>query len=973
MSRRDHLSEVFHVAIACVRTGIRLSWCAAFFLISVAQAQNATLRGTVSDQTGARVSGATVTLEDASGTPRNVLSDQNGNYSFLQLVPGNYLLQASAPGMGTKEPLSLILKPGAQTASLTLRVQAEKQKVEVEEQIGPSISTENVNNASSITLRGDDLQSLGDSQEDLAQDLQALAGPSAGPSGGQMYIDGFSGGTLPSKESIREIKINQNPFSPEYDKLGFGRIEISTKSGGEQLHGQTFFNIGDSVWNSRDPYAQQKAPFLLREYGGNIGGPFNRALSYFLDVEGAAIDNGAIINGFVVDQPAFTISPFNSVFTVPQRRIIISPRVDYRLDANNTLSFLYRVEQANIRDSGVGNLNLESLSNHVHFLSHAFQASETATIGNSLLNQARFQFFRIGSSTLPNTSGSEVQVLGAFNGGGSQLGPVFDTQNNFEVQDYVTLIHNRHTLHFGVRVRETSDSNLSLANFAGSFTFASAIGPELNANNQPILDGNGNPVLIPLQSSERYRRTLLFQQLGYSPAQIRALGGGATQFLTNAGDPRISADQADVGAFFGDEWRVSPNLIISPGLRYEWQTNLSDWRDFAPRLGLSWRPDKSKFVFRAGFGMFYDRFALANVITALRFNRVRQRQYAVYNPDSFPVAPPITVPSSIQQLSPSLRASYLLQSVLSVERQLARNTTLAVTYSNTHGLHQLRTEDKNAPLPETFNPSVPGSGVFPMGFAAPVFQMVSDGLYNQNQVLINANSRLSSAVSFFGTYTFSRALSNTDGISTVPANPYNSAGEYGPAATDIRNSVVIGGSYERWKFRISPMLTIRSGPPFDITTGSDIYGDTMFNARPGMPTDLNKPGLIQTQYGLLDPNPAPGEPTLSRNYGRGPGYILLNLRFNKLFEFGGRTPVAAAAASSGGSATSSEGHRYTISLSASLRNILNHKNPGPIIGDVTSPLFGQANQSYGATSLGGTGFLETANNRRLELQAKFIF
>jgi hypothetical protein len=169
------------------------------------------------------------------------------------------------------------------------------------------------------------------------------------------------------------------------------------------------------------------------------------------------------------------------------------------------------------------------------------------------------------------------------------------------------------------------------------------------------------------------------------------------------------------------------------------------------------------------------------------------------------------------------------------------------------------------------------------------------------------------------------------------------------------------------------MLTIRSGPPFDITTGSDIYGDTMFNARPGMPTDLNKPGLIQTQYGLLDPNPAPGEPTLSRNYGRGTGYILLNLRFNKLFEFGGRTPVAAAAASSGGSATSSEGHRYTISLSASLRNILNHKNPGPIIGDVTSPLFGQANQSYGATSLGGTGFLETANNRRLELQAKFIF
>jgi hypothetical protein len=170
------------------------------------------------------------------------------------------------------------------------------------------------------------------------------------------------------------------------------------------------------------------------------------------------------------------------------------------------------------------------------------------------------------------------------------------------------------------------------------------------------------------------------------------------------------------------------------------------------------------------------------------------------------------------------------------------------------------------------------------------------------------------------------------------------------------------------------MLTLRSGPPFDITTGSDIYGDTLFNARPGITTDPNKASLIQTRYGLLDPNPAPGEPTLSRNYGRGPGYILLNLRLTKLFEFGGRSENGAIAAASGKPASgSSERHRYTISLSASLRNLLNHKNPGPIVGDITSPLFGQANQTYGATGLGGTGFLETANNRRLELQAKFIF
>jgi len=945
----------------------------AILFVSVAQAQNATLEGTVSDQTGARVPGATVTLEGATGAPSTVTSDQNGRYSFPHIAPGAYRLQASAPGMAIDQGLSLSVRPGTQTANLTLRVQAEKQKVEVTDETGPAISAENVNNASSIKLAGDDLESLGDSQEDLGQDLQALAGPSAGPSGGQMYIDGFSGGTLPSKESIQEVKINENPFSPEYDKLGYGRIEISTKSGSQQVHGQTFFNLGDSVWNSRDPYAREKAPFLLREYGGNIGGRLNRPVSYFLDVEGAAIDNGAIINGYVVDRPAFTISPFNSIFTVPQRRIIVSPRADYTLGANHRFSFLYRVEQADIRDSGVGSLNLASLSNHVHFLSHTFQASETATLGNSLVNQARFQFFRIGSSTLPNTAGPEVQVLGAFNAGGSQLGPVYDTQNNFEIQDYVTAVHQRHTFHFGARVRQTSESNLSFANFGGTFTFAGAPGPELNAGNQPVLDGNGDPVLVPLQSIERYRRTLLFQQLGYSPGQIRALGGGATQFLANAGIPGISANQVDLGAFFGDEWRVTPDLIISPGLRYEYQTNLNDLRDLAPRLGISWRPAKSKFVVRAGFGTFYDRFALANVITALRFNGINQPQYAVYNPDSFPAVPAITVPSSMQELSPSLRAPYLMQSALSVERQIARNTTIALTYSNSHGLDQLRTEDKNAPRPGTFDPSVPGSGVFPLGFAAPVFQMTSDGLYNQNQVIVNANSKLSSAFSFFATYTWNRALSNTDGLSTVPANPYDFRGEYGPAATDIRNAVVIGGSYERWKFRVSPMLTMRSGPPFDITTGSDLYGDTLFNARPGIATDPNQAGLIQTSYGLFEPNPAPGAPTLSRNEGRGPGYLLLNLRLAKRFEFGGRSTPTRSGPASGTSAPGSEGHRYTISIGASMRNILNHRNPGPINGDITSPLFGLANQTYGATGLGGTGFLENANNRRLELQAKFFF
>lgn len=936
-------------------------------------AQTAFLHGTVTDPTGAVVPGATVTLTDSKGVTQAATTDKNGAYSFADLPPGAYTVQASAPNLALTAPISVTLTGRAQTTNLTLAVQVEKQNVNVEEDTGPTISPENTSNASSIVLEGKDLEELGDSQEDLATDLQALAGPSAGPNGGSLYVDGFSGGDLPSKTSIKDVKINQNPFSSEYDKLGYGRIEVETKPGTEQYHGQAYFNLGDSVWNSRDPYTQEKAPFLLREYGGEFGGPIRHNLSFLLNVDGAAIDNGANIDTVTLDPQTLAITPFTSVFTVPQRRIIVTPRLDDQLNTNHSLSLRYRVEQADISESGVGSLNLVSLSNHVHFLSNTFQASEVATLGTHTVNQARFQFYRVASYTLPNTAGSEIQVLGAFNGGGSQLGPVYDTQNNFEFQNYITIIHQKHALHFGIRVRQAGDNNSSQANFGGTFTFGGETCPELDANNQPVLDGSGNPILVPLQSVEVYRRTLLFQSLGDSPAQIRSLGGGATQYSAYAGVSRIYANQTDIGLFFGDEWHITPHLIVTPGLRYEWQNNIHDLHDFAPRLALAWQPGgNSKFVLRAGFGIFYDRFPLSSVVTAKRFDGDVQQQYVINSPDSFPNPPAITVPSAIQQISPALRAPYIVQSAVTVERQLARRTTVAVTYTNSHGLHQLRTLDVNAPLPGTYDPSVPGSGVFPLGFNAPVFQMASDGLYNQNQLIVNVNSKLTSTLSFFSNYSLNRALSNTDGLITSPANPYNFSGEYGPAITDVRNSLVFGGTFERWKFRIAPMVRMFSGPPFDITAGSDTYGDTLFNARPGISPDPTKPGLIQTKYGLLDPNPSPGEPTISRNSGRGPGLVLFNLRFTKLFEFG-RIAEAAAPKASGATPNGTESYRYTISLAASIRNIINHDNPGPIIGDITSPFFGRANQSIGAASFGGTGFLESANNRRIEFQTKFIF
>ena len=114
---------------------------------------------------------------------------------------------------------------------------------------------------------------MSDNPEDLQSDLEALAGPAAGPGGGSIFIDGFSSGELPAKESIREIRINQNPFSPEFDKLGLGRIEIFTKPGTDKFHATIGYNFANQFWNSRNPYSGPKAPFSLHEFENSFSGP----------------------------------------------------------------------------------------------------------------------------------------------------------------------------------------------------------------------------------------------------------------------------------------------------------------------------------------------------------------------------------------------------------------------------------------------------------------------------------------------------------------------------------------------------------------------------------------------------------------------------------------------------------------------------------------------------------------------------
>ncbi len=1007
-----------------------LLWLLLLTLLPATYGQPAgAVHGVVTDESGAIVPGAKVTVSNAQGPVKSATAGDDGNYSVPGLDQGTYTVQASSPGLQQVQPTAVELRGGTQTATvnLQLRVAAEKQEVTVQENAGPAVSVDPSQNAGALVLRGTDLQALSDDPDDLQADLQALAGPSAGPSGGQIYIDGFTGGTLPSKDSIREIRINQNPFSPEYDKLGYGRIEILTKPGTDKLHGNVNADIGDAIFDSRNPYAARKAPFLQRNFGGSLSGALGKKASFFVDVQDRDINNGNIINGFQLNPATLQPTPFNSVFQAPQNRFRISPRIDYQLSQNNTLTVRYGYTRNDLQDQGVGNLSLLTRAIHGLDTDHTVQIIETAVLSTKVINETRFQLYHTEDDQLAGSNLPGLTVGGAFNGGGPQVGKTTDTENHYELQNYTTVTAGAHTWKFGVRTRAVTINSFSPQNFTGSYFFNGGGVGGLNCE----IAAPDPADCAQLSSIQLYSDTLQFMQ--QSPltgsalaAALQQRGLGPSQFTITQGIALANVNQVDVGAFVGDDWRVRPNLTLSLGLRFETQTNIHDWHDWAPRIGFAWAPGQSKnnprpkTVFRGGFGIFYDRVSEQDTLTAERYG-ILQQQYVItqsaanpipFNPltPGLPVGLQLLAPHTIELLDSNLHAPYILQEAFTVERQLPKNTTISESYVNSHGLHELMSNDINAPLPGTY--TGPGSGVYPLAaqYATnPVLLMESSGLFNQWQLITNVRSQLNKRISLNGFYMYGRAYSNTDGVNTLPANPYSMQGEYGPSSLDQRNRVFVGGTITTWwGVLAAPFFNANSGAPFNIITGTDPYGtaltSTLFTARPGISPTPTK-YLIDGLY--LDPNSKPGETILPRNFGRSPGSVSLNFRLAKTFGFGGSRersansnnnrdfgggggggggggrgpggggPGGGFAGGPGGGpggffrgfGGGSTGQRYNLTISVQARNLLNHVNPGPINGIVTSPLFGESNNLAGGVG----AFAQSGLNRRIELQARFTF
>ena len=742
--------------------------------------------GVVQDQTGAVLAGATVELASVSGGATSVVqsttADGAGAFRFGTVAPGQYELRAKYEGFN---PASARVRVGSRSPGpqkLVLSIAGLSQEITVSN-AAAQVDANASNNVDAVAVDQSMLESLPVFDHDYVATLSRfLDTGSLGNGGVTVVVNGMEVNALNvSSSAVQQIRINQDPYSAEYSRPGRGRIEIFTKPGSQEYHGEANLIFRDAHLNSRNAFAETKPPEQRRIFEGFFGGPLGNGgkTSFMLSANDERNDQQAFI---------YALGPSGIVQdTLPQAsgRALFTGSITRQISDRNTFSIRPNYQYEFDENRGAGGTTLASAATTFRHHEQQVTYTQQTILRPTLINQFQMLFGHEREPTTSLTADRGIVVAGAFTGGGGQ-GDLVRTETHINMNESLVWIKGKHLLQAGFQLPDWSRRGFEdRTNFGGTFYFAS-------------LDAY--------------------------------VSGTPYSFIQQKGNGNVALLEKQVGTYVKDDWQVRPGLSIGYGLRYDWQNYFHDDNNVAPRLSVAYAPGNKKTnVLRAGVGVFNDRSGPVVIADILHSQPGGLTRYVITNPaypDPFASATAASQPPSIVQLAPDVQIPQTVQYSVGLDHQLLKTTTLSLTYTGARGHHLFRSRDINAPLPPFYL-------LRPSAAYGVVRQVESTGRQESDSLALTLRGRVTRWFNGQMQYTLSRVYNDTNGIASYPANDYDLSGEWARADFDRRHRFLLLGRLSPGRLvDLGVGLTLNSGAPYTETLGQDIYNNGRGRARP---------------------------------------------------------------------------------------------------------------------------------------------
>jgi hypothetical protein len=866
----------------------------------------ATVTGVVTDPTGARIRGATITSIGVDGSSENASSGDDGHWRIACLPMGIYRFHISSPGFQSLE-LAPVPVQSERTISLTTRLRVET----VTEQLHIEDETNAARSGGANVLSSKQLDGLAEDPDDLQRQLQALAAASGGmPGSALITVDGFqSPSTLPPKSSIQEIRISPDMFSAEYEYPPYagGRIELFTKPGQDRFHGAVFESVGSHIWNANDPLSTTGTPANKEREGFEFSGPIlsGKRADFALDLDYRSVDENAVVNASVLSPSGAPVS-FNQAVATPQRLWLANGRTAWQLGTTDNLTVSLAANNNSFQNKGVGGLVLQEAGAFGRVSDYDLRAVNTTFLTQQLLHSTRVGFSWKTTDQTPNSASAQVLVAGAFTGGGSTTGNLHDTEHDLEFDDELYLSLKKQTVKSGIQFLSAFLHDNDPDTFNGAYVFG--------GGSAPALDGSGASITV--NGLEQYRRTL-----------AGLPGGRPTTYSQTSGIAAVPLDQSTVAAYVQDDWKINTRLAASGGLRYFAQTAPTVTDGFAPRIGGSYAFGKKQtWILHARTGLFYAPIGSAVSLETVRLNGTRQKSLTVYSPD---FADPLGQTAATQPIQKQRRFSASIgitpssQSQLSVEHTFFKSWFVNANAYYTASWGVLRSTNANAPL--VFQAaSVAAVAPRPLASDLNLFEYGRSGRFAGPFAFLGVN-HFGQRFSLISGYLYSGFRTNAENPNAFPQSTYTHTHDWArPTGTPTHSLFAVIIYSFPFTIGSTTNLSIASGAPYDVTTGSDNNGDGVFNDRPSLVSTPGA-GIYPTRFGLLSTDQVNGD--LPRNIGTMPSTIHLDFSLNRSFPLKEKHGSAS--------------HQQTLRFDARSSNLLNHANYTAIDGIVGTPQFTQ--------------------------------